>query len=72
MKRKDIISFVSELMNSDGEDPKKQSQYILDEYNKADKKTREALDNTFIALCGYSLTSIISKPRSYFDFKGGW
>ena len=72
MKRKDIISLVEELMRTDSENSTKQSSYILDEYEKANKKTKKALDNSFIALCGYSLESLISKPRKYFDFSGGW
>ena len=72
MNRKDVISLVSELMRTDSEDPKKQSSYIIWEYNKADKKTKEAIDNCFIALCGYSVKSLITKPRKYFNFRGGW
>jgi hypothetical protein len=68
MKRKDVISFVRELMNVDDEDPKKQSGFILHEYKKADKKTKEAIDNVFIVLCGYSLESVMTEPYNYFSW----
>jgi hypothetical protein len=72
MKRKNILSLIEELMRNDSIDYAKQSSYILDEYKKANKETKKALDNSFIALCGYSLESLINKPRKYFDFGSGW
>ncbi len=67
--RKNILSLIEELMrNDDDVDYAKQSSYILAEYKNANKKTKKALDNSFIALCGYSLESLINKPRKYFNF----
>ncbi len=72
MTRKNILGLVSELMNTDSENPEKQTEYLVYEYNKANKKTKEALDMAFIALCGYSLKSLMDEPRKYFQFGGGW
>lgn len=58
-----------ELMQSDAESTIKQSDFIHEFHQRANKKERELLNNTFIALCGYSLDSIITKPRKYFDMK---
>ena len=70
MKRKDIITFTLELINSDTEPSIKQSEYIHEYYERANKQEKQLIDNIFMALCGYSLESIINKPRSYFDFRG--
>jgi len=76
MIRKDVITLVLELINSDTEDSKKQSSYLVHEWSKAkaikNKKVLDILDMSFIALCGYSLTSLITKPRKYFNDDGAW
>ncbi len=55
----DILSEVQELMSSDFCNTEKQSLIIKNIYQEAEKQTQDVLDNVFIALCGYSLKTII-------------
>lgn len=56
-----IIEKIFDLMENDSEDSEKQSAILEDFYNKAkqDPKILDLVDKCFIALCGYSLTTII-------------
>lgn len=53
-----LVSRIAELIASDDDD---QSERMADEYRDADPKAKEAIDNAFICLCGYSLATLIKE-----------
>lgn len=55
-----IIERVFDAMSTDAEDLEEQSLRLKSAYLSHDDKGREAIDRAFIALCGYSLDTIIN------------
>ena len=55
-----LIDRIEQEMLTDSEDRNRQSQLLKAEYNKAPGVAKEALDNAFICLCGYSLKTLLS------------
>lgn len=55
-----LIDRIAELMASDTESTDKQSAYLERAYREADAAGKEALDEAFTALCGYSLTTLLN------------
>ena len=55
-----IVSRVQEYIATDDDD---QSERLLNEYQEAGPKEKEAIDNAFICLCGYSLATIIAEAK---------
>jgi hypothetical protein len=54
-----LIDHIEDLMASDDVDREQQSDYLRSVYENADPQGRDALDSAFIALCGYSLTTLL-------------
>lgn len=64
MSDRTLIDRVHALLDTDDEDRVKQSQYLLSAYHEAERAgpaAVAALDNAFIALCGYALTSLLKE-----------
>lgn len=59
LKGENIIDCVEQLMLSDEEDIVEQSTLIREYYLDSTPKERKRIDMVFIALCGYSLETII-------------
>lgn len=55
-----IIDRIENLMQTDDEDREKQSRRLVDEYSSAARSAQEVIDGCFIALCGYSLKTLIT------------
>ena len=55
-----LIDRIEVLMQSDTEDREDQSHYLEQAYFTADAAGKDALDEAFAALCGYSLTTLLS------------
>lgn len=55
-----ILEKTLELMENDDAPTGKQSEYINSIYENANDIQQGLIDDTFIALCGYSLKSIIN------------
>ena len=55
-----LIETVLELMQSDDENTDKQSRILTSIYNCQDSLGQQTLDSAFIALCGYSLDTLIN------------
>lgn len=56
-----LIDRVQAEMASDTEDPDEQSELLKQVYEAADEAGKSALDSAFIALCGYSLSTLIKE-----------
>jgi hypothetical protein len=54
-----LIDRIEQHMATDDEDREEQSRYLREAYEKADPAGRASLDDAFIALCGYSLLTLI-------------
>lgn len=57
-----IISRIQELIASDDCD---QSERLEREYTEATKEEKDAIDNAFICVCGYSLASVIKQEAEH-------
>lgn len=58
-----LIERIQDEINSDDEDPQEQSLRLIRLHLAASPETRAVLDDAFICLCGYSLTTLIGKPQ---------
>lgn len=58
-----LIDRIWLAMSTDDEDRDKQSQYLEDEYNKASEESKKAIDMCFIALCGWSLKTMLERQE---------
>ena len=54
-----LIEKLYEAMSTDGDGNDKQAQIAENEYMDATEDQRKAIDRVFIALCGYSLKTLI-------------
>lgn len=57
-----LIDRIQRLMETDSESREKQSIHLHLAYDKADKKGKNAIDDAMIALCGWSMTSLLNDP----------
>ena len=64
MEEETLIDRVQTEMQSDDEDREKQSAILLSVYEQADKKTKEAINEVFICLCGWSLDTLLNRKGS--------
>jgi hypothetical protein len=55
-----LIDRIEHEMQTDDEDRHKQSQYLRRAFHDATASERTVVDACFIALCGYSLTTLIA------------
>jgi hypothetical protein len=63
-----LIARIFDEMLTDEEPRWKQSQYLRRTYEAANKPERAKLDRAFIALCGWSLDTLIAEnPRDEED-----
>ena len=54
-----LIDRVQEEMLADDEDREKQSDYLKEAYEDASENEKKAIDRCFIALCGWSLKTLL-------------
>ena len=59
-----IIEKVFEAMETDTDDNKYESEILKKEYMKATVDQQKAIDRVFIALCGWSLRTLIKGHRA--------
>jgi hypothetical protein len=67
-----LIEKVFEAMSTDGDGNDKQAQYMENEYMDATEDQKNAIDRVFIALCGWSLKTLIEgheATESYNPYK---
>ena len=55
-----LVARIAELIATDDCD---QSERLARDYNALDAKCREAVDDAFISLCGYSLKTLIAEAE---------
>jgi len=63
VEEKTLIDLVQDAMLSDDEDREKQSGYLEDCYDKASMEAKNRIDTCFIALCGWSLDTLIKRQK---------
>lgn len=56
-----LVEKVLRMMETDDDNTAKNSQRIIDTYSAADDKSKAMLDDVFISLCGYSLSTLTSE-----------
>ena len=56
-----LIDKIQEEMLSDDEDREKQSGYLADCYNESSEAEKKRIDDCFIALCGWSLKTLLNR-----------
>jgi hypothetical protein len=54
-----LIDRIEAAMTSDEDRDEKQSEYLQTRYERADEQTKQAIDFCFVALCGWSLGTLI-------------
>jgi hypothetical protein len=67
-----LIEKVFEAMSTDGDGNEKQAAIMEDEYMDATEDQKKAIDRVFIALCGWSLKTLIEgheATESYNPYK---
>jgi hypothetical protein len=62
-----LIDRIAQAMATDTESRVKQSDYLRLAYTTAGPAARTALDAAFIALCGYSLTTLLARGDTIDD-----
>jgi hypothetical protein len=62
--RMNLVERILNEMLTDEEPREKQSQYLRRTYETANEAERARLDHAFIALCGWSLATLIASSRS--------
>ena len=55
-----IVSRIQEYILTDDDD---QSERLKNDYQHASQKEKQAIDNAFISLCGYSLATVIEEAK---------
>jgi hypothetical protein len=58
-----LLDRVQEAMLTDDEDREKQSGYLADCYNEASEEEQQRIDACFIALCGWSLKTLMNREN---------
>jgi len=53
-----LVARIAELIATDDDD---QSERLANDYREADAKAKQAIDDAFICLCGYSLATLIAE-----------
>ena len=61
MENNTLIDRIRDLINTDDDDTQLQSSNIIDYYNESTEKQKKVIDDIFIALCGYSLNTLIKQ-----------
>ena len=56
-----LVEEFTEAFMTDAESPKQIGNVLLNIYERSDEKERELIDYVFIALCGWSLTTLIER-----------
>ena len=56
-----LIDKIQDALLSDDDDREEQSEYLTEAYKAASQESKEAIDKCFIALCGWSLKSLIEQ-----------
>lgn len=56
-----LIDYIEAAMLDDDADREEQSDYLRRAYMETDTAGREAIDSAFIALCGYSLQTLLNR-----------
>ncbi len=56
-----LIDKVELEMRADEEDRKEQSEHLKYAYTSSSEETKKAIDTCFIALCGWSLNTLLTK-----------
>jgi hypothetical protein len=56
-----LIELIDREMDGDYEDTTDQSERLIDLYQRADAAGKKLIDDAFICLCGWSMTSLLSK-----------
>jgi hypothetical protein len=56
-----LIGNIEDLMGSDYEPRSKQSAILMSTYRTSSPQERKKIDNCFIALCGYSLKTLMAE-----------
>jgi hypothetical protein len=59
-----LIEKVFEAMSTDGDGNDKQAAIMEDEYMDATEDQQKAIDRVFIALCGWSLRTLIKGHKA--------
>jgi hypothetical protein len=60
-----LIEYIRRQMNTDDDDDDaRQSAYLRRAYESADPSCRAKLDEAFIALCGWSLATLLAKAEA--------
>jgi len=54
-----LIDRIQEEMLSDDEDREEQSEWLEEYYNQSSKEEKDRIDLCFIALCGWSLETLL-------------
>lgn len=62
-----LIDHIQEEMLADDEDREKQSEYLKEAYEDASEKEKKSIDRCFIALCGWSLKTLLEWQE-----RSGW
>lgn len=55
-----LIDYVANTLDEDDEDRDYQSELLRQEFNRASRESKEAIDRIFVCLCGYRLSSFIN------------
>jgi hypothetical protein len=63
MEEKTLIDLVQDAMLSDDEDREEQSEYLARCYNEASVEAKNRIDTCFIALCGWSLDTLMKRQQ---------
>ena len=56
-----LIDKIQEAMLTDDEDREKESAYLEREYTEASEAEKKRIDMCFIALCGWSLETLLKR-----------
>lgn len=60
-----LVEEFTEAFMTDDESPKKIGNVLLNIYERSDEKEMELIDYVFIALCGWSLTTLIKRAADH-------
>jgi hypothetical protein len=59
MKTRTLIDIIEREMSTDDDDRDTQSNYLRLEYREASEEAKNAINMCFVALCGWSLETLI-------------
>jgi hypothetical protein len=63
MEHDTLIDRIEHEMLTDDEDREKESAYLEAAYQDASDEAKQAIDNCFIALCGWELQTMIDRQK---------